>query len=240
MPKLNLSTFQQKASSPTVGIQGDDARITLDEIVPRISSTREINPKHVEALAESIAVLGLIEPLALDIKNRLIAGGHREQALLLLRENDRTSFDTQFPDGTIPVHILPFDAEEDPDLALQCEIAENEKRRNYSKEEVEGLADRLIKAGYIKTKGRPRSGEKSLMPALSAVIGVSTRQLQRILKPKPQESATNVVLSQVRSSERAMGKAVNVARKQRMKQYEQIKSVHKEIQDLFMNLAKDL
>ncbi len=49
------------------------------------SDTRPLNPRHVESLAESIAVLGLIEPLVLDNQGRLLAGGHRLEAIRLLK-----------------------------------------------------------------------------------------------------------------------------------------------------------
>ncbi|HIK06727.1 MAG TPA: hypothetical protein IGS40_18880 [Trichormus sp. M33_DOE_039] len=56
--------------------------------------------------------------------------------------------------------MLPFDAESDPDLALQVEIAENEKRRDYTPNEVKAIADRLRTAGFIHVKGRPKKGQK--------------------------------------------------------------------------------
>jgi ParB family chromosome partitioning protein len=55
---------------------------------------------------------------------------------------------------------LPFNADEDPELALQIEVAENEQRRDYTSAEVRAIADRLRESGYVDVKGRPKKGKK--------------------------------------------------------------------------------
>ena len=67
---------------------GNNAVMPLDAIKPRDADTRPLNPAHVEALAESIVALGLIEPLAVDKQGRLLAGGHRLAAIVQLKESD--------------------------------------------------------------------------------------------------------------------------------------------------------
>ena len=47
--------------------------------------TCPLNLAHVEALAESIAALGLIEPLVVDKQGRLLTGGHQLAAIVQLR-----------------------------------------------------------------------------------------------------------------------------------------------------------
>jgi ParB family transcriptional regulator, chromosome partitioning protein len=159
-----------------------EASFTLEQIFDRQGSdTRPLNPKHVEALAESIAVLGLIEPLAVDQKGRLLAGGHRRAAIAHLQETNPDAFAEKFPEGKIPVRVIPFDSEDQPDLALQIEIAENEQRRDYTAAEVRGIVDRLTQAGFVRKQGTLRKDEKPLVPALAAVIGKSYRQAQRYL-----------------------------------------------------------
>lgn len=153
----------------------------LDQIKHRKQDTRPLNETHVAELAESISVLGLIEPLALDSSGRLLAGGHRLAAIHHLKAENPEAFREKFPNEFIPARVFDFDAEEEPDLALQIEIAENEKRRDYTPTEVRAIADRLRASGFTELKGRPKKGQKALMPALSIVIGKSIRTVQNYL-----------------------------------------------------------
>lgn len=170
----------------------------LDEIQERfLGDTRPPDTKHVSELAESIAVLGLIEPLAVDSNNRLLAGGHRLEALYLIAKENPKAFSHHFPSDQIPVRVMPIDSEQDPNLALAIEAAENEKRRDYTSAEVKSIAERLKSAGYEDLKGRPKKGQKPLVPALSVVIGKSVRTVQRHLygeTASKTKSATDVVL----------------------------------------------
>lgn len=59
-------------------------------------NTRKLSAAHVVALAESISVLGLLEPLVLDRRGRLLAGGHRLAALQLLDIEDSDRRQTDF------------------------------------------------------------------------------------------------------------------------------------------------
>lgn len=153
----------------------------LDQIKEREQDTRSLNEAHVKELAESIVVLGLIESLALDCRGRLLAGGHRLAAIKHIQTEDPEAFEKQFSGGGIPARIFEFDAEKEPELALQIEIAENEKRRDYTPSEVKAIADRLREAGFVDLKGRPKKGQKALMPMLSVVIGKSIRTVQNYL-----------------------------------------------------------
>ena len=159
-----------------------ESTIPLDSIQERIGGdTRPLNQKHAEALAENIGAIGLIEPLVVDNQKRLLAGGHRLAALHLLRQNNEPVFSHQFPTGNIPVRFLPFDSKEDTELALQIEVAENEQRRDYTPAEVRAVADKLRESGYRTVAGRPKKGEKALVPALSLIFGKSLRTVERYL-----------------------------------------------------------
>jgi len=177
-----------------------DSTLPLAQIETRQQDTRPLNPKHVESLAESIAVLGLIEPLVIDNQGRLLAGGHRLAAINHLKETQWDKYQKNFPSELIPIRRLPFNADEDPQLALQIEVAENEQRRDYTPSEVRTIADRLRESGYVDVKGRPKKGQKALMPALAVVVGKHLRTIQRYLgDDEPQEkvirkSTTRVVL----------------------------------------------
>jgi ParB family chromosome partitioning protein len=160
--------------------RGQRARVELERIVPRARSTRELSDGHVAALAESIAVLGLIEPIVLDRRLRLVAGGHRLAALARLHEGSEEVFRRHFAEG-VPVWLMPFDAEQSPDEALAVEVAENEHRRDYTRDEARALAGRLRQAGYHDTPGRPPRGARALAPALQVVLGKSLRTVRRLL-----------------------------------------------------------
>jgi len=170
--------------------------IPLNQIQPRVTDTRPLRLHHVEALAESIAGLGLIEPLVVDRHNVLLAGGHRLAAIALLKEHKPEKFSEYFADELVPVRVMPFEADAEPELALQVELAENEKRVNYSREQIEKLAVRLRELNYKETRGRPKKGEKALGPALAVAIGVSTRYVRKILNeenaPSTQKNRNSV------------------------------------------------
>lgn len=193
-----IAAAKLKQGQPAL-IRSQDSTLLLAQIEPRQQDTRPLNPRHVEALAESIAVLGLIEPLVTDKNGRLLAGSHRLAAIALLKESQEEQYQIQFPGDRIPVRTLAFNAEEEPELALQIEVAENEQRRDYTPTEVKAIAARLRSADYVDVKGRPKKGQKALMPALAVVVGKHLRTVQRYLnesdeKREPKESTTPVVL----------------------------------------------
>ena len=191
----------------------------LDQIFNRPDGdTRAVDPLHVLDLAESFVAVGLLEPLVLDAKNHLVAGAHRWAAVRLLASNDRKAEfealltgpipgkrsliderlqalppDTK-PWQTIPVHRLNIDARENPQAALAAEVAENERRRDYTKIEVKQLAERLKSHGFRHVVGRPKAGEKSLTPALEAIVGKSRATIWRMLGDSP-EIVSNETIS---------------------------------------------
>lgn len=164
-------------------------KIPLAQIHPREADTRPLQPKHVAELAESLAVLGLIEPLVVDCKRVLLAGGHRLAAIQTLKESNPEAYAQHFANDLVQVHMMPFDAEAEPERALQVELAENEKRVNYTRDEIERLAERLRALDYRDVRGRPREGEKALGPALAVAIGVSTRYVRKVLSKQRHEQA---------------------------------------------------
>lgn len=167
--------------------------LPLARIQPRASDTRPLRPQHVIDLAESIAALGLIEPLVVDIKGILLAGGHRLAALQSLKETNQEIYTQLFPDDFIPVRMMAFEADADPERSLQVELAENEKRQNYTRDQIEQLAERLRSLDYRDTRGRPKEGEKALGPALAVAIGVSTRYVRKVLSQKGDQENRNSV-----------------------------------------------
>lgn len=82
------STTVVPAPSPEVrpvAPRGDEGLVLFDDIVARVGDLRPLRPSHVKDLAASIATVGLIQPPAVDLRNRLLAGEHRRAALELLR-----------------------------------------------------------------------------------------------------------------------------------------------------------
>jgi ParB-like nuclease domain len=170
--------------SPTI-----TAILPLEQITDRPGGdTRPLTQSHVEALAESIAAVGLIQPIAVDNQGRLLAGGHRRAAVEYLKATDQAAFDQWFAQG-VPIRQYEFDAEKEPELALAIEATENEKRRDYTPVEVRELADRLKSAGYNYTSGRPTKGQKSLIPSLSVIVGKSDKTIRRYLANDPQQKS---------------------------------------------------
>lgn len=166
----------------------------LDTIGDRLKgNARPINLAHVEALYESIDVFGLLEPIVVDREIILLAGGHRREALRLLRERSEERFYALFPQGHVPITQKPFSSRECPELALEIEIAENDHRLNYSKAEILNLARKLLTLGYTNSPGRPKEGEKRLKPALSTIFGKSFRTVERYLAElnRENDSAAN-------------------------------------------------
>jgi ParB family transcriptional regulator, chromosome partitioning protein len=178
--KLIQTAEQHHASSAPVPTTSG-GMFPLGKIQPRVQNSRSLDDAHVLELMESIVVLGLIEPLAIDSQGRLLAGGHRLEAIRRLETENPEAFQQQFPHRMVPARVFAFDADQDAALAFQIEVAENEKRRDYTKDEVKGIADRLKSAGFVELKGRPKAGQKALMPALSVVVGKSIRRVRQYL-----------------------------------------------------------
>jgi ParB family transcriptional regulator, chromosome partitioning protein len=153
----------------------------LNQIQPRNNDTRPVHAPHVQALVESIGALGLIEPLVVDQRGKLLAGAHRLAAIAVLKEAAPEIYEQHFAGNQVPVRLMLFDADVEQERALQVELAENEKRVNYSRDQIERLAERLRALNYRETKGRPKEGEKALGPALAVAIGVSTRYVRKVL-----------------------------------------------------------
>ena len=171
-------------SAPPLSALHQPDTIRLDQFVAQAYRTRDLNRKHVVALAESIAAIGLIHPPAVDRLNRLLAGAHRLAALGWLEQHDAKRFQALFPEG-VPVWRMDLNADSDVDLALAVEISENERRRDYQPAEIQKLAERLVAAGfhYASEGGRPKGQDRPLMPALEIIVGKSVRQIRRILNP---------------------------------------------------------
>lgn len=212
--------------------------LPLTSIQPRPGGdSRLLKPDHILNLAESIVAVGLVEPPTVDCRGRLLAGAHRVAALRLLQADTRARVEmwvkltgatrnqptpkqqsdlnrltvlTPLGQQEIPVMILPFDATQDPAMALAIETSENTQRRSYSKQEIMTLATRLKDAGFVERQGRPRTGEKALRPALALVLGKSDNTVRRwlgVLQDTP-KTCPNGQVSELRNLEKKLLRAV--------------------------------
>jgi ParB family transcriptional regulator, chromosome partitioning protein len=187
-----------------------ESTLPLDQITDRPGGdTRPLNQSHVEALAESIAAVGLIQPIAVDNLGRLLAGGHRRAAIAYLQTSNAAAFSKWFAPG-VPVHRFDFDASQDEGRALAIEATENEKRRDYTPGEVRELADRLVAAGYRNIKGKPKTGQKAVAPTLAIIVGKSQRTIERYLAKPDNNKPTDDGLSRdTASAQRTLTKLLN-------------------------------
>jgi ParB family transcriptional regulator, chromosome partitioning protein len=226
-PKLTTSL-----AAPTM-----TSLLPLASILPRLPDTRPLKPAHVEALMESIAVLGLIQPIAVDSQGILLAGGHRREAIERLQTANPAAFAEHFGAG-VPVRSYDFDAAEDPDRALAIEATENEKRRDYTATEVRELADRLKAAGYHHTKGRAKQGTMPLLPSLAVIVGKSERQIKRYLATDEEPEDLNGTC--VPFSQKCLAQAVSALKKYEKAEFSNAKEreLAKEIPAMIARLEK--
>ena len=191
MIKSPFAGVKSSAMSTQLPLGSNKSVLDIGDIINRPSGdTRPLNQRHIESLAESIAALGLIQPIAVDEENHLLAGGHRKAAIEYLKESNPDAYQQHFSSG-VPIHRYDFDAEKDPNLALAIETTENEKRRDYTPSEVRELAERLKAAGFHHTRGRAVNGQKSLAPTLANIVGKSTRTVERYLAGKQDPNPTD-------------------------------------------------
>lgn len=217
-----------KAEPPAQRLKPGTQLLPLARLAHRKGlSTRKLRAAHILTLAESIAALGLLEPLIVDERGFILAGAHRLAALEVLAvplpmerrrqfmracglpdgaqplpelrdladrcaELDHAAFQHHYPAAKVPVHVIEIPAKEVSSLPLAIEAAENAIRRMYNAEEVQALAVRLKEAGYSYRPegGRPRNGEKAVVPTIGTIIGRSIPQVRRLLRAKQQDEPT--------------------------------------------------
>jgi hypothetical protein len=198
-------------SSERVGREEIDLDPTL--VRWRLRPTRRIQPSHALDLAESIAIHGLAQPIAIDRNRVLLAGGHRLFAVLVLRTapaaraallgtladqlvelkaaelaevHERLAGLPHLPERAIRVNRMDVDSAAHPELALEIEIVENEKRRDYVRAEVRALAATLQAAGYSFRRGRRAGAGKAVsgQRMIELITGKSAMTIWRLLHPE--------------------------------------------------------
>lgn len=187
-------------AKPNKQAQEIKGTLPLEQVSDRANpDTRPLDPKHVEELAESLAIVGLIQPLVVDQKGRLLAGGHRRAALLILKQTNPEAWNQHFPGDAVPVHMFSFDSAANPERALQIETTENEKRLDYTPEQVRALADRFREAGYADKRGGQAKGAKQLTPTLMEIVGKSRRTIKAYLASEDTQAPKTPAYTTARS-----------------------------------------
>lgn len=179
-----------------------DARHVLD-LAESLSALGLLEPlvvdRHLRLLAgahrwEAMKLLAIPDPEARAIAWGTIAGiadlKSRTDAELLVAIDRVRALTPLAEPAQVPVRIVEVDATAEVDRALAIEVAENEKRRDYTKQEVTALAERLQKAGYRIARGKPKAGERALGPALAVIIGKSERTVRRLMGGSDSEIRT--------------------------------------------------
>jgi ParB family transcriptional regulator, chromosome partitioning protein len=177
--RQNLTSIEIRGSLPFSDIK--------DRTNP---DSRPIDSAHVAELADSIAAIGLISPIAVDRNGCLLAGCHRRAALAMIKSSNTKAWNQHFPEDRVEVKVFDFDSAVEPSKALDIEVEENQQRKDYTPDEIRGLAERLKNAGYQDYPGRPPKGAKTLTRALTELTGKSTRTVKGHLAEETQAKRT--------------------------------------------------
>jgi hypothetical protein len=212
---LERTTAPKEAAKEVIEVEVEKVvpeRLALDAIRDRVTNLRPVYEERARTLAGNIALFGIIQPIAVDLNNRLLAGDHRRRALQILRElaewpdrgptllpalDDDTlgkaiSAWRRFEfDVGIPIHRIRIDAIADPTSAKAIELSENTLRENFTKAEIQNAYKTLVAAGYRHTVGRPKKGEKAIGPQLELLYGRGSRTITKyIAEVRAEEDAS--------------------------------------------------
>jgi ParB family transcriptional regulator, chromosome partitioning protein len=218
------STAQHSVSAPSGATD-----YPLENIKLRETDTRELDLERVQELIDSIAEVGLCQALTIDRSGKLIAGRHRLEALWVLKKDHLDVFSRHFKDNLVPTYIMDFCVDDDPERGLLVEAAENCNRKNYTQDEVRGIAQRLELMGYVAAAGRPKKGQKTLHPTIAKIFGKTDRWVRQMLREV--ETAENEVIDgesdskvkqidlnkQIKSSIRSLKKVQDGLEEQKMR-----------------------
>lgn len=210
--QAEIAAAQTTSNRATERVAREEIDCDPTQIHWRLRPTRRVQVLHALDLAESIAVHGLAQPIAVDSQQVLLAGGHRLFAVLLLRTapaeraallerlaeqlaelrpahqalvQERLASLPHQPDRLVRVNRMAIDARAHPELALEIEIVENEKRRDYTRLEIQALARTLQQAGYSFRRGRRAIGGRAVsgQRMLELITGKSAMSIWRLLQP---------------------------------------------------------
>jgi ParB family chromosome partitioning protein len=189
--------------------------IDPSDVKPRPHSARGISKEHVIDLMFSIAAVGCIHFPVVDQSDTLLVGEHRLEAIRLLRHlanvpfedlktrfsehasgvtddelrSVATGYSRHFPNG-MPVHVMQTSGLDADQLRMRIEVIENEKRRDFSREDLQGIVTRLKEAGYKSKPGKPQHGDLNLNHEVGRILGKSRPTVFRMLKKLSEPNTT--------------------------------------------------
>ena len=216
MDRFNsVETRMGPAAVTDAGPQTSTKFLDPDSVKARAVSLRGISKEHVVDLMFSIAAVGCIHFPVVDQSDVLLAGEHRLEAIRLLRQlanvpfedlktqfsehasgvtddelrSVTTGYSRHFPNG-MPVHVMQASGLDEDQLRMRIEVVENEKRRDFSREDLQGIVTRLKEAGYKSTSGKPQPGQLILSHELGRIMGKSRPTVFRTLKKLSEPDTT--------------------------------------------------
>jgi len=273
MARTKLTLSSEIPATDPLKLQEGQNEVFLADILPRSEAdVRPIDAAHVVTLAESMALLGLLDSILVNLQGHLLAGAHRLAALQLLAIADSDERRKAFlgrlqglAESKAPKKIKGSedsdDAEDEPKLSaaveafakriaaidtslvtakytakfkipviavdtsdkvgkaldLVVEATENGIRRQYSNDEIKGLAVKLKKAGYTHREGRPKHGEKAMIVVLESIVGKSTKHLKRILGETAAKEKKPEWERSLKSLKLVIGKVLDAGKEKRSK-----------------------
>jgi ParB-like chromosome segregation protein Spo0J len=174
MPRAKIELAPFTEATTTLDLSPGPSKAAVSAILLRKNTdTRSLNAAHVVMLAESISILGLLEPIIIDSKGHLLAGGHRLAALQLLAIADAAKRKQAFLDR---VGYKPKEGETVP-------------------KELEALADRMVES--VAADGFATRYPKGEIPVV--VVEVSGKDSKNL--PLAIEAAENNVRRQYSADE---------------------------------------
>lgn len=210
-----LAQMTSGASAPAAAVAASLAPLPpvkfldVDDIKNREKDIRPLHVAHVVDLAMSFVAVGMLHFPIVDQHNVLLAGGHRKEAVALLKamrdaplEQIRETFDRNpvddplsdsdvakiqgaydrhFKNGLI-VHVFDTTGLDEVSIRREVEFIENDHRKDFTKEEIKQYVVDLEAAGYKRTEGRPKPGQRVLSVELARIIGKSRATVFRVLK----------------------------------------------------------
>ena len=206
--------------------------VSLEDIeVPEKRQRKEIEPKALNDLEESIAIRGLIQPIVVEGKGRekyvLIAGGRRLQAVrnLNLRSVVFTHGNMVVPPGEIPVvHFSDLDEIQKAEIELDenivrvdlpwrektlaiAELHDLRKKRNKDYAEIETAREVAEKTGMHQKAAERKLANALLVKKNSDIPGVKEAKSERealniIHKKLNQDFSRKLLLSETQKIKR--------------------------------------
>jgi ParB-like chromosome segregation protein Spo0J len=300
MARTKITLSSEIPATESLNLREGQSEIPIANILPRPEGDfRPLDAGHVVTLAESMTLLGLLEPIVVDLEGHLLAGAHRLAALQLLAISDGEerrkayigriqglaaikvpkkskgaegadeaageaedtapklsatveSFAKRIADldnalviakysAKLKIPVMAVDTSEKAGKALDLvvETTENGIRRQYSNDEINGLAVKLKKAGYTHRDGRPRQGEKAMIVVLESIVGKTTKHLKRILGEKHTKEAKPEWERSLKALERVMERVLDAGKEKRTKLAGVVKEHLKAVQEAMATAAGD-